>query len=64
MMTFLLQYFVEHQCLTRTQILSWYNSKDLPGYEDFDGIKQLTAPFIKSFWINNQGKFVIEDFYY
>ena len=63
MMTFLLQYFIDHQCLNRHHIISWYNSRDLHGYEGFDGIKQLTAPFLKTLWVNNKGKFCYRSFF-
>ncbi|CAF3525801.1 unnamed protein product, partial [Rotaria sp. Silwood2] len=48
MMTFLLQYFVNHQCISRNEILDWYDKIDLHGYQGFDDAKLLTAPFIKS----------------
>jgi hypothetical protein len=47
-MTFLLHYFIDNQCLTQNQIINWYNNIGLQDYEGFDGVKQLTAPFIKS----------------
>ncbi|CAF3566102.1 unnamed protein product [Rotaria sordida] len=53
MMTFLLQYFVNHQCISRNEIVDWYNNIELHGYQGFDDAKQLTAPFIKSLCINN-----------
>lgn len=62
-MTFILQFFIDHQCLSRNQVVNWYNNRDLDGYEGFDGVKQLTTPFIKSLWISNNGKFIIENFF-
>ena len=50
LMTFILQHFVDHHAISRRQILNWYTDKDLQGYQGFDGVKQLTTPFIKSLW--------------
>lgn len=62
-MTFLLQYFIDNQCLSRKQIVNWYSNRDLSGYEGFDGVKQMTTPFIKSLWINIRGKFMIQIYF-
>jgi hypothetical protein len=58
LMTFLLQFFVEKKCISRKQVFNWYNNKDENGYKGFDGAKQMTAPFIRSFWTDNNGKIV------
>ncbi len=63
-MTFLLQYFIDHQCLSRYQIMHWYKNKELDDYEGFDVMKQLTVPFLKSLLTSNTGKFVIKKNYY
>ena len=47
MMTFLLQFFLNHQCINQEQILDWYNSKDTPDYAGFNSAKQLASSFIK-----------------
>ncbi|CAF0850152.1 unnamed protein product [Adineta steineri] len=50
LMTFLLHFFVDHQCISAHQISHWYYNKDINAYTGFDGAKQMTAPFINSFW--------------
>lgn len=48
MMTFLLQFFLTHECINQNHILDWYNSNDTHGYMGFQEARQLTEPFIKS----------------
>ncbi len=48
MMTFVLQFFLKHQCITQNLILKWYNNNDAHGYMGFQEAKQLAEPFIKS----------------
>lgn len=60
-MTFLLEHFVNHHCLSRRQVYNWYIDKDLHSYQGFDGAKQLTAPFIKSLWSGNANKVNVEN---
>jgi hypothetical protein len=55
MMTFLLQFFLNHQCVDRNQILNWYD-KDIHGYKGFNLAKQLATPFIRSFSTSQTGK--------
>ncbi|CAF3835505.1 unnamed protein product [Adineta steineri] len=50
LMTFLLHFFVDHQCISAHQISHWYYNKDINAYTGFDGAKQMTAPFINSLW--------------
>ncbi|CAF0818043.1 unnamed protein product [Adineta steineri] len=50
LMTFLLHFFVDHQYISAHQISHWYYNKDINAYTGFDGAKQMTAPFINSFW--------------
>jgi hypothetical protein len=52
MMTFLLQFFLNHQCINQKQILDWYNNKDTLDYAGFDSARQLASPFIKSLSTN------------
>ncbi len=60
-MTFILQHFVDHHAISRRQILNWYTDKDLHGYQGFDGVKQLTAPFIKLLWSATANKVTTEN---
>ncbi|CAF0859265.1 unnamed protein product [Rotaria sp. Silwood1] len=53
MMTFLLQYVVNHQCISPNEILNWYENTDLYDYPDFVDAKQLITSVIKSFRTNN-----------
>jgi hypothetical protein len=48
MMTFLLQFFVNHQCISENLILDWYNKNDAHGYMGYEEAKQLAEPFVKS----------------
>jgi hypothetical protein len=51
MMTFLLQFFLNHQCIDQNQIITWYTNQDALGvlaYKGFDHAKKLATPFIKS----------------
>jgi hypothetical protein len=48
MMTFLLQYFLNHQCIDQYQIVNWYNNTDIHDYEGFNHAKELATSFIKS----------------
>jgi hypothetical protein len=47
-MRFLLQFFLDHQCITQKLILHWYNDNDTHDYVGFPEVKQLVKPFIKS----------------
>jgi hypothetical protein len=51
MMTFLLQFFLNYQCIDQYKILKWYNHRGSFRYEGFDNAKQLAKPFIES--LNN-----------
>ncbi len=55
MMTFLLQFFLNHGCIDLNQILNWY-SKDIHGYKGFNLAKQLATPFIRSCSTSQTGK--------
>lgn len=59
-MTFLLHYFTSQNCITRDQILIWYNYKDLRRCLDFDGAKLLMTPYVESLSNNNSGRSSIE----
>ena len=48
-MTFLLQFFLNHQRIHQQQIFKWYNHKGGFRYEGFNQAKQLASPFIESF---------------
>jgi hypothetical protein len=51
MMTFLLQFFLNHQCIDQNQIFNWYNNTDVLGalaYKGFQHAKHLATSFIKS----------------
>jgi hypothetical protein len=51
MMTFLLQFFLDHQCIDRLQIFQWYKNRDVLGvlaYKGFHQAKHLATPFIRS----------------
>ncbi len=52
MMTFLLQFFLNHNCIDQNQIFNWYEN-DIHGYKGFNLAKQLATPFINSIQINN-----------
>ncbi len=52
MMTFLLQFFLNHQCINQQQILKWYNHSGKYRYEGFKQAKQLATPFITSLSTN------------
>lgn len=47
MMIFLLQFFINHQCLNRNQILDWYHAKHTHGYKGFSQAKSLASHFIQ-----------------
>ncbi len=51
MMTFLLQFFLDHQCINRLQIFKWFkngNAHDVLAYKGFEQSKHLATPFIQS----------------
>ncbi|CAF1120748.1 unnamed protein product [Adineta ricciae] len=52
LMTMILQFFVDNNCLNVNQVIYWFKNKDENAYKGFDGAKQMTAPFIKSLWMN------------
>jgi len=55
MMTFLLQFFLNHQCIDQHQILNWYNNSDVHGalaYRGFQYAKHLATLFVKSLQTN------------
>ncbi|CAF3931854.1 unnamed protein product [Adineta steineri] len=64
MMTFLLQFFLNHQLLNPTTILTWYNDKTMISYEGFEFVKDLAAPFIKSISVQRTGKFKYQYYVY
>jgi hypothetical protein len=45
-MRYLLQFFLNHQCITQNLIFDWYNSKNAQRYVYFEEAKQLAKPFI------------------
>jgi len=51
-MKFLLQFFLDHQCITLNIILDWYNNNDAHGYIGYEEAKQLAEPFIQSLFDN------------
>ncbi|CAF2045150.1 unnamed protein product [Rotaria magnacalcarata] len=52
-MTFLLQFFVNHQCISQKQILRWYNNVKLHTCMGFEGARLLIEPYIKTLLSNN-----------
>jgi hypothetical protein len=52
MMAFLLQFFLNHQCIDQHQILKWYNHKGKLCYEGLNQATPLAAPFIESLLAN------------
>ncbi len=52
MMAFLLQFFLNHQCIDQHQILKWYNDKGKFRYEGLNQATPLAAPFIESLLAN------------
>ena len=56
MMTFLLQFFLHHQCIDQHQIFKWYNHKGVFRYEGFNQAKQLASQFIESLSSIQTGK--------
>jgi hypothetical protein len=44
---FLLQFFIDHQCITPNIILDWYNNNDAHNYMGFAEARQLVEPFIQ-----------------
>jgi len=63
MMTFLLQYFLNHQCLDQDQIFKWYNHKGTFRYEGYNKAKQLAQPFIESLLANQKDSTSIDQSY-
>ena len=61
MMIFLLQFFLNHQCINESLILTWYNHKGLIGSKGFGLVKPLVKSFIQSISITNTGKINLED---
>ena len=56
MMTSLLQFFLKHQCIYRTDLLYWYNEINVSRYEGLDEAKKLAKPFIQSLSLPPIGK--------
>jgi hypothetical protein len=56
MMTFLLQFFLNHQCIRQQAILKWYNEIKVSRYEGLKQAKQLAKPFIESLLANQTSK--------
>ena len=48
MMSFLLQFFLNHHCIDQKQILNWYSNGNENGYEGFDNARKLASSYIKS----------------
>ncbi|UJR08579.1 hypothetical protein I4U23_012838 [Adineta vaga] len=48
MMTFLLQYFINHQCINKNLIRTWYHNRNKNLYKGYIFAKQLATPFILS----------------
>jgi hypothetical protein len=61
MMTFLLQFFLNHKCINECLILNWYNYKGVIAYKGYELAKSLATSFINSISITNTGKINIED---
>jgi hypothetical protein len=57
MMAFLLQFFLDHQCIDRHQIFDWYKNGDVHGYKGFHQAKMLATRFITSLSINQTSKY-------
>lgn len=53
-MPFLLQFFLDHHCINRQQILDWYKERDMLAYQGLYHAKQLATSFIKSLTEANQ----------
>ena len=60
-MTFLLQYFLNHQCIDRSQILEWYNADDGRDYRGFTAAKQFATSFINSLSTSEPGNDDIDE---
>ncbi len=60
-MTFLLEFFLNHQCITQNLILEWYNNNDAHGYMGFQEAKRLAEPFIKSLSTSDTAEAAIND---
>ncbi len=56
MMTFLLQYFLNHQCIHQQAIFKWYNDIKASRYEGLRAAKKLATPFIELLLANQTGK--------
>ncbi len=59
-MTYLLHFFLDHQCINENLILDWFYNNDPNGYIGYEEAKQLARPFIESLSINNAGKVGID----
>jgi len=47
-MTFLLQFFLDHGCISQDLLVDWYTNNDAHGYMGFQEAKQLAKPFVES----------------
>jgi hypothetical protein len=56
MMTFLLQFFLNHECTNQQAILKWYKDIRASRYEGLKQAKQLATPFVESLLANQTGK--------
>ncbi|CAF0958176.1 unnamed protein product [Adineta steineri] len=53
-MSFLLQFFINHQCINQKLIIEWYNSNEGSQYEGFEQAKQLAKSYINTFSMINE----------
>jgi hypothetical protein len=56
MMAFLLQFFLNHQCIDQHQIRKWYKVITVCRYEGLKQAKQLATPFVESLLANQTGR--------
>jgi hypothetical protein len=56
MMTFLLQFFLNHECTNQQAIFKWYNDIKVSRYEGLKQAKQLATPFVELLLANQTGK--------
>ncbi len=52
MMTFLLQFFLNHECTNQPAIFKWYKDINASRYEGLKQAKQLATPFVESLLAN------------
>jgi len=52
-MAYLLQFFLDHECINQNLLLDWYYNNDPNGYIGYEEARQLAKPFIESILTNN-----------